>query len=48
MKPKYPTSIRLSDEVKRLLDKLADKLDTTQAEVIARALRELAKKEKIE
>jgi predicted transcriptional regulator len=48
MKPRYPTSIRISDEVKHLLDRLTNKLELSQADVIAMAIRELAKKEGIE
>lgn len=48
MKPRYPTSIRLSHDVKRLLIKLANTLDLSQADVIAMAIQEKASREGIE
>jgi len=44
---KIQTTIRLSDEVKELLVKLANKRQSTQAQIIEEAIRNLAKKEKI-
>jgi predicted transcriptional regulator len=44
---KNPTSIRLSDEAKRLLALMAEKLAISQAAVIELAIREKAKREGI-
>lgn len=46
--PKSPTSIRLSDEAERLRDALADHLGVSKTAVLELAIRELAKKNKIE
>ncbi|MCT4330930.1 ribbon-helix-helix protein, CopG family [Elizabethkingia anophelis] len=40
-------SIRVSDEVDSLLKKIAEKRQSTQANVIEEAIRDLAKKEKL-
>ncbi|CAM3884299.1 ribbon-helix-helix protein, CopG family [Elizabethkingia bruuniana] len=40
-------SIRVSDEVDALVKKIAEKRQSTQANVIEEAIRELAKKEKL-
>lgn len=42
---KHPTSIRLSDEGKRLLALLSEKLAVSQAAVLELAIREKAKRE---
>lgn len=42
---KNPTSIRLSDEGKRLMALLAEKLGISQAAVLELAIREKAKRE---
>ena len=47
MTPKHPTSFRVSAEVKRLLQQLADKLSISQVSVIEIAVRELAKREQV-
>ena len=44
---KNQTTIRLSNEVKELLVKLANKRQSTQTQIIEEAIRNLAKKEKI-
>lgn len=48
MKSNNPTSWRPSIEAKRLLQKLADKLGITQKAVLELAVREKAKREKIQ
>ncbi|WP_407483447.1 ribbon-helix-helix protein, CopG family [Elizabethkingia anophelis] len=40
-------SIRVSDEVDTLVKKIAEKRQSTQANVIEEAIRDLAKKEKL-
>jgi predicted transcriptional regulator len=45
MKKKNPTSIRLSDEAKRLLALLADQLGISQVAVLEILIREKAKRE---
>jgi len=45
--PKKPTNIRLSEDAKKLLTLLAQKLGLSQTGVIELAIREFAKKEKI-
>ena len=45
METKHPTSVRLSDEAKRLLVALAQKLGISQAAVLQLALREKARRE---
>ena len=45
MKPKYPSSLRLSFEAKRLLYKIADKLSISQTAVMELIIREKAKQE---
>ncbi|WP_090347003.1 ribbon-helix-helix protein, CopG family [Elizabethkingia miricola] len=40
-------SIRVSDEVYSLLKKIAEKRQSTQANVVEEAIRDLAKKEKL-
>ncbi|MCT4190261.1 ribbon-helix-helix protein, CopG family [Elizabethkingia sp. HX WHF] len=40
-------SIRVSDEVDSLLKKIAEKRQSTQANVVEEAIRDLAKKEKL-
>ncbi|MCL1692035.1 ribbon-helix-helix protein, CopG family [Elizabethkingia anophelis] len=40
-------SIRVSDEVDALVKKIAEKRQSTQANVIEEAIRDLAKKEKL-
>lgn len=42
------TSIRISDEVELLLEKLKAKRQTTRANVIEQAIRDLAKKDKVD
>jgi predicted transcriptional regulator len=42
---KNPTSIRISDEAKRLLAQMAEKLAISQAAVLELAIREKAKRE---
>lgn len=44
---KKPTNIRLSEDAKKLLTILAQKLGLSQTGVIELAIRELARKEKI-
>jgi predicted transcriptional regulator len=44
---KTPTSIRMSDEGKRLLEALAEKLGISQAAVLELAIREMAKREEV-
>jgi predicted DNA-binding protein len=44
---KHPTSIRLSDEAKRLQKLLSQKLGVSQAAVLELAIRELAKRENV-
>lgn len=44
---KKPTTVRLSDEVKEVLEKLVVKRQSTQTNIIEEAIRDLAKKEKI-
>jgi len=44
---KNQTTVRLSDEVKELLVKLTNKRQSTQTQIIEEAIRNLAKKEKI-
>ena len=44
---KNKTTVRLSDEVKELLVKLTNKRQSTQTQIIEEAIRNLAKKEKI-
>ena len=43
--PKQPTSVRLSDDAKRLLERIAARLGVSQAAVIELAIREKAKRE---
>ncbi len=45
---RYATSFRLSDETRRLLAALADRLGISMADVIALAVRRLAREEGIE
>lgn len=45
MSNKQPTSVRLSPEAKRLLERLADKLGVTQAAIIEMAIRRMAEAE---
>lgn len=45
--PKKPTNIRLTEDAKKLLSLLAQKLGLSQTGVIELAIRELARKEKI-
>jgi predicted transcriptional regulator len=47
MKTKPPTSHRLSDEARRLLAGLAEKLSVSQTAVIELAIREKAKRERV-
>ena len=47
MKTKPPTSHRLSDEARRLLAVLAEKLGVSQTSVIELAIREKAKRERV-
>ena len=42
MKPKHPTSFRISDEARTLLQQLSDRLHVSKPAVIEMALRELA------
>jgi predicted transcriptional regulator len=42
MKKRYPTSIRLSDETKRLLARVAETMELSHADVIAMAIRLMA------
>jgi hypothetical protein len=44
---KHPTSIRLSDEAKRLQKRLSQKLGVSQAAVLELALRALAQRENV-
>ena len=44
---KNQTTVRLSDEVKELLIKLTNKRQSTQTQIIEEAIRNLAKKEKV-
>ena len=44
---KKPTTVRLSDEVRLLLEKLTAKRETTQTNIIEEAIRKLAKSEKV-
>ena len=44
---KKPTTVRLSDEVRLLLEKLTAKRETTQTKIIEEAIRKLAKSEKV-
>ena len=45
---KHPTSIRLSERAKLLMERLADKLGISQSAVIEIAIRALADREKVE
>lgn len=45
---KYPTSIRLSDNAKKLIEKLSQKLGVPQSSVLELAVRALAKQENVE
>jgi len=45
---KFSTSIRLSAEAKSLLDKLAQNLGVSQSAILELAIREKAKREKVE
>ena len=47
MKTKPPTSHRLSDEARRLLAVLAEKLGVSQTAVIELAIREKARRERV-
>jgi predicted DNA-binding protein len=44
---KHPTSIRLSDEAKRLQKRLSEKLGVSQAAVLELAIRALAQRENV-
>jgi predicted DNA-binding protein len=48
MNEKRQTSIRMSQEAKRLLEKISKQLGISQSAVIEISIRQLAKKEKIE
>ena len=48
MNNKRQTSLRMSQEAKRLLEEISKKLGITQSAVIEISIRQLAKKEKIE
>jgi predicted transcriptional regulator len=45
---KQPTSVRLSDTAKRLIAKLSAKLGISQSAVLEIAIREKAKKERVQ
>lgn len=47
MKTKTSTSYRLSDEAKRLLALLAEKLSVSQTAILELAIREKAKRERV-
>ena len=46
--PKKNLTVRVSEQLDTLLKKIAEKRESTQANVIEEAIRDLAKKEKIQ